>query len=288
MDRMNANKGLRVIILNPAFLLIAFVASVSVIGGCTSFLMWDAAMEGKTSAVRNYLNRGADVNAKFSIFGGQTALMKALCRGHIETAELLINRGADVNAKDNDGQTALMLAARGQSLDFCETVKLLIDKGADVNAKNKNGVTVLMHAARGHVETVKLLIDRSADVNAKDNGGGTALMHVGYGDIETVKLLLDMGVDPPSETAILFLPKHVYLKSSNHRYLKSRDYLILLWPGIHNIKVTYKRFSGLYGMSYKVIGKPISLTIDAKSGHFYAVQFKTGGDRWWAWIEKWR
>ena len=43
---------------------------------------------------------------------GWTALMIAAMKGHTETAKALIAAGADVSAKDEDGQTALLFAAR--------------------------------------------------------------------------------------------------------------------------------------------------------------------------------
>ena len=45
----------------------------------------------------------------------------------IENIKLLINAGADINAKNNDGKTALIIAA---NLGHSETAKLLIDNGA--------------------------------------------------------------------------------------------------------------------------------------------------------------
>ena len=64
---------------------------------------------------------------------GQTALMLAARTGALDVAQLLVERGADVNARETwRGQTALMWAADG---DFPEVVELLIANGADVHTR---------------------------------------------------------------------------------------------------------------------------------------------------------
>ena len=56
-------------------------------------------------------------------------------------------------------------------------VKTLLKKGADVKPKDENGETALILASgEGHVDVVKALLDNGADVNAKDKDGRTALM----------------------------------------------------------------------------------------------------------------
>ena len=57
-----------------------------------------------------------------------------------ELVKLLLAKGADVNAVDDQGNTALMLAANAGEFQI---VASLIDAGANVNAKNKEGLTAL-------------------------------------------------------------------------------------------------------------------------------------------------
>ena len=64
-----------------------------------------AGFKGNIEAVKQYLDGGADVNAKDG--GGWTPLHHATEAGHKEIAELLIANGADVNAKDKYGRTPL-------------------------------------------------------------------------------------------------------------------------------------------------------------------------------------
>jgi ankyrin repeat protein len=63
-----------------------------------------------------------------------------LCRGHDATVRLLLEKGRTVDATDEDGKTALHLAAeKGHEA----TVRLLLEKGAAVDATDKYGWTPL-------------------------------------------------------------------------------------------------------------------------------------------------
>ncbi|MBQ6668483.1 MAG: ankyrin repeat domain-containing protein, partial [Deltaproteobacteria bacterium] len=82
---------------------------------------------------------GVDVNARDE--DGNTALMAAARQNPSpEVAEMLLHAGADINAKDNDGWTALMLAAFQNPNP--EMVRVLLDAGADISAQNAKGKTV--------------------------------------------------------------------------------------------------------------------------------------------------
>ena len=56
--------------------------------------------------------------------------------------DLLLKYGADVNAKDQNGNTALLVAAEHANV---ETITSLLKAGADVYAKDKEGHDVLWH-----------------------------------------------------------------------------------------------------------------------------------------------
>ncbi|MFH1285562.1 MAG: ankyrin repeat domain-containing protein [Candidatus Micrarchaeota archaeon] len=126
--------------------------------------------EGNDEAVKELIEKGADVNAKEKY--GWTVLMLAALNGSLQTAELLIKKGADVNAKDANGTTVLMAVA----WDDMQIARLLIANGADVNAKDKDGNTALTEAvSRAFPKIAAVLIANGADVNAKDKNGNTAL-----------------------------------------------------------------------------------------------------------------
>jgi ankyrin repeat protein len=68
-----------------------------------------------------------------------TPIISAASRGNRHVvAMLLANPGIKVDAQDEDGNTAMMSAARNGSLDI---VELLLKAGADPNLKNNRGKT---------------------------------------------------------------------------------------------------------------------------------------------------
>ena len=92
------------------------------------------------------------------------ALLKAAVKGDALETEALLQAGADVDAISNSGQTALMYAVMRNHI---EVVDLLLDAGADVNAKIKSsGATALMYATmHGYTEVMRLLLNAEADLD---------------------------------------------------------------------------------------------------------------------------
>jgi hypothetical protein len=88
---------------------------------------WQEAVEtGDATALRDMLERGADVDARDRY--GQTALMLTALQGHVEAARVLVESGADLNHTAKYRLSALMLAAIN---DRGPIVQLLLDAGAD-------------------------------------------------------------------------------------------------------------------------------------------------------------
>jgi len=72
----------------------------------------------------------------------------------------LLDVGAKVNAVNDDGQSALMLAA-GDGL--VNNIRLLIQAGADINQRDKEGKTALRYAKENeHSAAIRLLISLGA------------------------------------------------------------------------------------------------------------------------------
>lgn len=90
-----------------------------------------------------------------------------------ETIKILVEKGADVNEKDENGNTALHLAA---TWNFPKLVNYLAAKAEDIDVRNDGGYTPLMRACTsGMVENAKIFIGKGADVNTRNIYGKTIL-----------------------------------------------------------------------------------------------------------------
>lgn len=125
----------------------------------------------KTPLTSNTLST-INVNARDE--NGETALMIAVEHNdYPEEITTLINAGANVEAYNTNGETALMVAARSSDPDI---ITALLKAGANVNAHDANGFTALMVATQRitNPDIITALIKAGANVNAKTNDGDTA------------------------------------------------------------------------------------------------------------------
>ena len=92
----------------------------------------------------------------------ECGLCKASEGGHIETMKYLLQNKVNVNVRNSLGETALSLAARGQSL----AVEVLLDHNANINTVDKRGYTPLQLALlREQMDISRLLIQHGALLN---------------------------------------------------------------------------------------------------------------------------
>lgn len=140
---------------------------------------------------------------------GETLLIKGIRSfWKIEVIKQLIDAGVDVNAKDNDGYTALILAAWAGRSDL---VKLLLSQGANVHAQllRKDaelliGTTALMMAVDNgkededgtDTEVVGMLVDAGADMCTQKNDAGVWALQMAVlkGKTEAFKRMLIVAV----------------------------------------------------------------------------------------------
>lgn len=87
--------------------------------------------------------------------------------------EYLLNRGAKINYKDTEGQTPLMVAAKGGDLSVMNG---LLEYKADPNMQDEDGWTAGMHAVRSNEPKVfRMLGTHKANFNLVNKDGLTAL-----------------------------------------------------------------------------------------------------------------
>jgi ankyrin repeat protein len=194
----------------------------------TNAALLEAASRGNLNDIKKQLAAGADINTRSR--AGLTPLMLALFYGSVrlEVMNLLIDSGADLNAVDASGETALMIAIQRNSN---EAVTGLISRKAAVYLKNNEGRTALHIAAKNlYRKSVLALLDakpevtassagvdvRGVEVNGKDGSGRTPLMlaadNEGFVPDEVMGMLLDHGAqideqDPQGNTALMFAAK---------------------------------------------------------------------------------
>jgi ankyrin repeat protein len=130
--------------------------------------------EGNINGIREAITSGVNVDLK-SLDYGMTALHYVANGGYTACAKYLVEIGsADMDLKDNDGQTALMLASTRQA--SVEVAKLLITLGADIDLTDNNGMTALMWATTHRVEKVaRALLQNKASQEIIASDGQNAL-----------------------------------------------------------------------------------------------------------------
>ena len=139
--------------------------------------LFNAALAGDTAALKAQLAAGASPDWA-DTESGETPLMAACKRGHLDAVRALIGAGANVNATDANGWTPVFKAAYNPELDcgFAPVVQALVDAGADVNARIFYGLSPLMLAAgAGEAGVCEVLLNAGAEVKATNDGGRTAL-----------------------------------------------------------------------------------------------------------------
>lgn len=153
-----------------------------------------AAKRDDESAVVKLVFRGFDLNTRDA--DGNHALLLAVREGSMKvTAFLLDQPSVQVEARNPRGESPLMMAALKGHLDVA---KRLIGRKADVN---KPGWAPLHYAATHaepvSIEMVRLLLEHHAYIDAASPNKTTPLMMAAqYGLPEVVKLLLEEGADP--------------------------------------------------------------------------------------------
>jgi ankyrin repeat protein len=154
--------------------------------------IFDVAWQGELETLGKEIQRVSDLDATNE--DGNTALMLAALAGRTEAAKLLLDHGAKVDAKRRDRNTALVFAAE---CGHTALVQLLIDHGAEADAVNKHRCTPLVYACQGgHEEIVRILLHHGARVDVVSSLGTTPLMLAAKGGHTRIaELLINAGAD---------------------------------------------------------------------------------------------
>ncbi|XP_009619489.1 potassium channel AKT1-like [Nicotiana tomentosiformis] len=179
--------------------------------------------------IKDPIMEGVLLETERMLARGRMDLPLTLCFATLRGDDLLLHqllkRGLDPNESDNNGRSALHVAA-STGIESC--VVLLLDFGADVNSRDSEGNVPLWEAISGkHEPVIKLLVDNGAKLSAGDVGhfacvaaeqnnlnllkdivryggdvtrpkvNGSSALHVAVceGNMEIVKYLLDRGAN---------------------------------------------------------------------------------------------
>ena len=147
---------------------------------------------GLSSIIPELDKNDFEVDVEEPIFG-QTPLIYACRRGHVEAAKALLEWGASVNKITLKGTTAMFEAIRENKAKIVEL--LLTREDLDLNAvlvQNYERTALMLAARQNHSNIVQLLLKHpKIKVNAQDTYGWTALSLAAHrGHLNTTKILL--------------------------------------------------------------------------------------------------
>jgi ankyrin repeat protein len=177
-----------------SYLILAVGFSAAKAGAYEDFFR--AVATDNASTVQSLLERGFDPNSRDE--KGQSPLYIAMREGNFKVGgTLLANPQTRVDLPNAAGETALMMAALKGHVDW---IGRLLDKGARVDGLERGerpGWTPLHYAASGpDAKSVELLLSRGAKVDVRSPNGTTPLMMAAqYGPEDAVRLLLQNGAD---------------------------------------------------------------------------------------------
>lgn len=100
--------------------------------------------------IKSYLDRGADITRTDD--KGNNALLNAVMHESVTSSMLLMENQELINSQNNDGDTALHIAARE---GYFELAYALLNKGADTSIPNKSGETAADLIEEGYNEILK-------------------------------------------------------------------------------------------------------------------------------------
>ncbi|KAK4343469.1 hypothetical protein RND71_036563 [Anisodus tanguticus] len=147
-----------------------------------------ATLRGDDLLLHHLLKRGLDPNESDN--NGRSALHIAAAKGSENCVVLLLDFGADPNSRDSEGNVPLWEAIMGKHEPV---IRLLVDNGAKLSAGDV-GHFACAAVEQNNLNLLKDIVRHGGDVTLPKVNGSSAL-HVAVceGNIEIVKYLLDRG-----------------------------------------------------------------------------------------------
>ncbi|WP_372997782.1 ankyrin repeat domain-containing protein [Marinobacter sp.] len=157
-------------------LLIGANANINAMNDDGATPLYLAVMNDRPEMVAVFLEAGADPDTSNT----WTPMMRAVFGGKTEYVHALAEAGADVNLKDDDGWSALHLAANslkhGNRENDAKITKILLDNGANINSLNDDLATPLMlTGSTNRPEVARVLLENGAKTDLENRFGRTAL-----------------------------------------------------------------------------------------------------------------
>ena len=148
---------------------------------------------------------------------GRTPLMWAAWRGDSHSVSVLLDYGADPHATSFDGNSVLIYATSGGSL---ECIKLILEAGADINHMSHSLLTPAMGGSQlGDNEAIaKVRLTRGAAIEASRHQKFTPLYVAALtNNVDSLAFLLECGASVDVSSWNCSTPLSMAISFSNHR-----------------------------------------------------------------------
>ncbi|XP_017574194.1 photoreceptor ankyrin repeat protein isoform X1 [Pygocentrus nattereri] len=179
--------------------------------------LYEACSQNNAPSLKRILERGVTSDEVLEVdINGWNGLMVASYKGYLKIVCGLHGcHHLDVNHQDNDGNTALMIAAQAGHVSICNYLMNYFP-GVDTEIRDSRGYTALIKAAmQGRSDVVAALIMHGADLNAVDSYRGKCAQDwaLKTGRFDTLHRLRRLALRPTAEQFCLtYLPEWPDLK----------------------------------------------------------------------------
>ncbi|XP_072539166.1 photoreceptor ankyrin repeat protein [Salminus brasiliensis] len=179
--------------------------------------LYEACCQNNAPALKRILERGVTCDEVMEVdINGWNGLMVASYKGYLPIVYGLHNcHHLDINHQDNDGNTALMIAAQAGHVSICNYL-LNYFPGVDIEMRDSRGFTALIKAAmQGRSDVVAALVMHGADLNIVDSYRGKCARDwaLKTGRFDTLYRLRRLVLRPTAEQFCLsYLPEWPDLK----------------------------------------------------------------------------